>query len=277
MSLRQKILYKISPTYRIVQKTAQNISNFEEKADISQAAILEKIGRATSLLERIEDNLEGGMTKKLFSGHYEYWRAKRIVAIVEKYGEAWFKGKKILELGCGHGDIGYVLSTLGAEVIYVEGRKEHCDFLRKRFSNSRMYQVNLENEWPFSVNEKFDMILHLGLLYHLQDYRFSLEKCAAHTSHLVLETEVCDAEDDFVLVIEENSESYDQSLIGSGSRPSASHIEAILSEAGFVFERIQDSRCNADIHVYDWPVKNTKTWGNGLRRFWFCSGEKDVH
>lgn len=277
MSLRQKILYRLSPTYRTMQKTAHSISVFEKKSDLSQAAILGKMDHVAIVLERIEDSLEGGVAKSLFSGHYEYWRAKRIVAIVEEYGEAWFKGRKILELGCGYGDIGHVFSTLGAEVIYAEGRKEHCDILRKRFPHSRVYQVNLENEWPFSIDEKFDMILHLGLLYHLKDYRFSLEKCAAHTSHLVLETEVCDAEDDFVLVIDENSESYDQSLIGSGSRPSASHIETILREAGFAFKRIQDSRCNADIHVYDWPVKNTKTWKHGLRRFWFCKEENDVH
>ncbi len=31
-----------------------------------------------------------------FTGHYEYWRAKRVTAIVEHYGESWFEGKRFL-------------------------------------------------------------------------------------------------------------------------------------------------------------------------------------
>jgi 2-polyprenyl-3-methyl-5-hydroxy-6-metoxy-1,4-benzoquinol methylase len=102
----------------------------------------------------------------LFSDHYEYWRAKRVVAIVEYYGQEWFKGKKILELGCGFGDIGKVFKSLGAEVVFAEGRKENCEVLMRKFPNDRIYQINLENEWPFQ-KERFDLILHMGVLYHL--------------------------------------------------------------------------------------------------------------
>lgn len=261
MSFRKKILYKISPTYR-------NTAIFRDRT----AKILDQLEDVATAIAVLNAKVENSASAKerLFSGHYEYWRAKRIVAIVEEYGEGWFKGKKILELGCGYGDIGYVLSTLGAEVVYAEGRKEHCDYLRERFSDSRVYQVNLENEWPFAKDEKFDMILHLGLLYHLQDYHFSLKKCSEHTDNLVLETEVCDSDEDFVLRIEENKDQYDQSLIAAGSRPSALHVENILSAYGYKnITRIRDARCNANFHTYDWNVTNTRDWKSGMRRFWF--------
>lgn len=260
MSFHKDILYKISPTYR-------NTVILRDQASM----LLYQLGVVKNIDSTLISILKNSNPKeRLFSGHYEYWRAKRIIAIVEEYGEPWFKEKKILELGCGYGDIGYVFSTLGAEVTYVEGRKEHCDFLRHRFPDSRVYQVNLENEWPFAQEEKFDMILHLGLLYHLQDYHFSFEKCLKHTNNFILETEVCDSDEDFVLFIKEDSDGYDQSLLGKGIRPSALHIENILSSSGFAYHRVADGRCNSQMHVYDWPVRNTKTWRNGLRRFWFC-------
>lgn len=256
VSLRKKILYKLSPTYRAVLAL-----------ESTQRMLSSEVRRRMSVLE----SKYSGASENFFSGHYEYWYSKRIVAIVEKYGESWFKGKKILELGCGYGDIGRVLSSLGAEVIYVEGREEHCAVLRKRYPNNRVYQANLENEWPLPSDEKFDLILHLGLLYHMKNYSYSLEKCAEQTENLVLETEVCDTDEDFVLTIDENKDGYDQSLTGQGSRPSAKHVESILEKCGFTFDRVRDARCNANFHVYDWEVQNTKEWRSGLRRFWFCS------
>lgn len=262
MGIGTNILKKINPTFNRVCKMQKQIK-------VNHLEYSEKFEVLEKDLKRLQQEIRP--RPKHFSDHYEYWRAKRITAIVEHYGEEWFKGKKILELGCGYGDIGFVLGTLGAEIIFAEGRKENCDILRERFPNNRIYQVNLENEWPFAEDEKFDMILHLGLLYHLDNFEFSLQKCAQTANHLVIETEVCDSNDEnFVLKIDENSQSYDQSLIGKGSRPSAEFLEKIFLQLGFKFERVKDTRCNALFHRYDWPVKNTKTWEGGLRRFWFC-------
>lgn len=268
MKLLQKVLYKISPSYRKILNCQKTVENLRDKSD----QFFNEINIVNKKIDTLRDDLNRSTERDYkFCDHYEYWRAKRIVSIVEYYGQEWFKNKKILELGCGYGDIGYVLATLGADVIFAEGRVDNCDVLRKRYPNNRVYQVNLENEWPFPENERFDMILHMGLLYHLDDFMFSLKKCALCTDNLVIETEVCDSNDpEFVLKINENSNYYDQSLIGKGSRPSAEYIENRFGELGFDFERVNDSRCNALFHIYDWKVENTKTSRAGLRRFWFC-------
>ena len=212
-----------------------------------------------------------------FTGHYEYWRAKRVTTIVEHYGESWFKGKSILELGCGYGDIGYVLMTLGAQVTFAEGRAENCDYLRRKFPNNKVYFMNCENEWPFAVDSHFDMVLHMGLLYHLDNMWFVLDRACTCSDHVVLETEVSDSEDEnYILKIQENTEGWDQSLMGRGSRPSGPCVEKHLRELGWKYQRVTDARCNAQFHVYDWEVTNTGTWRNGLRRFWFCEkGESE--
>lgn len=260
------ILYKISPLYRNLIRNQDKMEHLQTLCSQQYSNLSQQL---TMLSEQLDDYLQPYTDK--FTGHYEYWRAKRVTAIVEYYGENWFKGKKILELGCGYGDIGYIFMTLGADVVFAEGRSENINCLRRRFPNGRIYQMNAENEWPFAEDENFDLILHMGLLYHLDNIWFLLDQCCKHTENIVLETEVADTDDeDFILKINEPDNGWDQSLDGRGTRPSGACIEKHLNEQGFLFERVCDSRCNALFHRYDWKIQNTGTWENGLRRFWFC-------
>lgn len=303
----KQLWLKINPSYRNIVRTLHNTdavlaqlpqaaqANAKlEQMSLAQAEHLSQAAQAGAKLGQLQsaadvsaekvahlqnsvDELSSKMSSYLapqqerFTGHYEYWRAKRITAIVEHFGEEWFKGKKILELGCGYGDIGYVLMSLGAELVFAEGRAENCDYLRRRFPNNRVYFMNCENEWPFAEDERFDMILHMGLLYHLDNIWFVFDRCCHCCDHIVLETEVSDSDDEnYILKIDENSQGWDQSLMGHGSRPSGAYVEKHLRSLGWSFRRVTDSRCNAQFHTYDWEVKNTGTWRNGLRRFWFC-------
>ena len=119
---------------------------------------------------------------------------------------------------------------------------------------------------------RFDLIIHFGVLYHLQDWKSSLVDCVGMTNYLALETEVCDSDDpSFELKLDEAG--YDQAISGVGSRPSAELVEAELRACRMALTRLDDNRCNANIHVYDWPVKNTGRWVSGQRRMWFCGRE----
>ena len=112
-------------------------------------------------------------------------------------------------------------------------------------------------------------VLHLGVLYHLEPTHESLRRACQATNHLVLETEVCDlASPDAVLMADE--EGYDQAVDGRGCRPSAARVERILAEEGLRWQRVTDDRCNADMHVYDWPETNSGRVAHGQRRFWFA-------
>lgn len=208
-----------------------------------------------------------------FDGHYSEWRAKRLRAIIEYYGADRLRGMKVLELGCGYGDIGMGLWTLGADVFFSDARQEHLEVIRSRYPSlprNRLLQIDLED--GIESSDGFDLILHLGVLYHLTNWEKSIRDCARIARFMVLESEVCDSDDDaFEINVQEQG--YDQAFSGIGTRPSADNIESELREAGFAVERIADSRCNSGFHVYDWPVQNTKTWRHGLRRLWFCGVE----
>jgi len=245
--------------YKSFSKEIENIRSVNERIQNQE----EMIRRNYDMI------LQGGM----FSGHYNIWREKRITAIVSHYGPLWFKQKKILELGAGYGDIGATLSALGAEVTCSEARAEHIEVLKSKHPQINAIQANLESEWPFG--KQFDLILHLGLLYHLDDFEFSLKKSLNSAKYIVLETEVCDSDDETKIVkVEENSEGYDQSFVGKGSRPSASYIEKIIEENGCRFARLNDESCNSSFHIYNWKVGNTGTWCHGLRRLWFIENPK---
>jgi len=211
--------------------------------------------------------------KDSFGEHYYGWRMKRIKRIIKHYGLTWFEKKKILELGCGYGDIGMAFVALGADCTFVEARDSHINEMRARYSDypkEKLLVANLDGPWPFK--ESFDLVLHLGLLYHLNNWEESIKEVAARSSNMVLETEVCDSDDpDFILQI--NEEGYDQSFTGIGSRPSGPAVEKILHECGFKFQRLTDDSCNSTPHVYDWKIANTGDHGPAFRRLWFCFKE----
>jgi SAM-dependent methyltransferase len=205
-----------------------------------------------------------------FAGHYHEWRRKRIRAIVQRYGADWFDGARVLELGCGFGDIGAALTTLGADVTLAEGRPEHVSVIADRYPGlpaDRLAVYDAEGPWPFI--DRFDLVVNMGLVYHVDQWQRSIIGSLRTADRVVLETEVCDSDDPH-LVVKTVEEGPDQSLSGIGSRPSAAAVESLLRAEGFRFERVTDNRCNAAFHRYDWEVRNTGGWEHGLRRFWFC-------
>lgn len=201
-----------------------------------------------------------------FEGHYVEWREKRIAACVDHYGgRDFFRGKTVLELGCGFGHIGAALVEMGADVSFTDGRPEHIAEVRKRYPTAKAGVFDADGPWFLG---RYDVILHQGLLYHLRRWEGSLEDALAHCDHLILESEVCDS-DDPLLVRTRGETGYDQSIHETGTHPSPAAVEAVLTKAGASFEMVTDDRCNGGGHRYDWPIRNTNGVENGQRRFWF--------
>jgi hypothetical protein len=218
------------------------------------------------LLKKLKKFLKNDPVRGRFSGHYVKWRAKRISAILDHYGSSFFFDKSLLEVGAGYGDIGNVFSQLGANVTCSDARTEHLQVIRGKYPHIKCVTADLEDNWHLGHHQ---IIIHMGVLYHLKDYKEPLKQACKNCDHLVLETEVVDSSDPkFVLKADEYG--YDQAFGGHGIRPTAEAIEEILLESGMTFSRITDDRCNWDFHTYDWVVKNTKTLKHGQRRFWFA-------
>lgn len=206
----------------------------------------------------------------MFDGKYLDWNQKRIKGIIDYYGHIFMQGKKVLDLGCGHGDIGGALYRLGATVTALDARQEHLKIVSKKFPGIKTIKADLDTNWPFSGNQ-FDLVLDLDTLCHLNDYEAHLRNVCASTTHLVLETAVCDSGDEHkVYHIPENKNAYDLSANGLGCRPSTAAIERVLKQCGFSFKRQDNSRYNSGNYKYDWyPIQDESTDLNH-RRIWFA-------
>jgi SAM-dependent methyltransferase len=207
----------------------------------------------------------------LFDGTYDLWRVKRISKILEIFGIDHFHDRSVLELGAGHGDIGALLANLGAEVTCVEGRDENLNFGKlKHREVKRLTFRKMDLEQDFRSLGSFDVVLNLGLLYHVQNVDEHLGWCFELTDDLVLESVVCDSTDPHkVFVIDENAELNEEALNGRGSRPSPFYIERLAGENGFDVERYFSADLNSDHYVYDWEHRdNDDLGGFEQRRFW---------
>jgi SAM-dependent methyltransferase len=205
-----------------------------------------------------------------FSGHYTAWQEKRVTHVMDHFGRGWFGGKRVLELACGYGDIGSYFEMLGADVTYSDARQEHLDFIKASKPNAKTIRANLENEWPFEGH--FDLILHFGVLYHLENVWFSLQKSLQNATHLALETLVSDSEDENAhYLVTEDPRTGDTAYTGTAAHLSGPHIEKILRSNGASFEMVRDDRMNSTIHCYDWPVTNSGHTLGGQRRFWYVT------
>lgn len=223
---------------------------------------------------------------------YEDWYNKRVQKIINIFGQDWFAGKKILELGAAHGDIGFSFSKLGAEVTFTDLRQENLDSIDEKLKTvDARYKVKLLNqEQKYQFDEKFDLTLHLGTLYHIKNWKQDLE-CALETSNLmILETSVCSSslpDHQIRSGISENATM--RRYCGETPKLSAfcqESVEAHLNKIGCKFVRFDNSELNSNVswnskylcrHVYDWnnDTNLIKNYSNNnfsvdvyFRRFW---------
>jgi len=202
----------------------------------------------------------------MFDGHYDGWMDSRMAGIKKYVDLNTFKNKTLLELGCGHGHIGNRFYELGAIVTSSDARIEHIENAKARYPHLQTLLFDGDKD---EIQNKYDIILHWGVLYHLKEIDQHLARISKKCDILLLETEVSDSTDDkFYICTNENG--YDQAFNSAGIRPSQPYVERVLKDNGFNFKVIYDNILNSYFHTYDWKEMNTQTWRCGQRRFWVC-------
>ncbi len=204
-----------------------------------------------------------------FDGKYHDWNQKRIKAIIDFYNYQFIFSKKVLDLGCGHADIGGALYRLGADLTAVDARQPHLQIAGKKFPGIKTVKADLDGNWPFH-GKSFDIILDLGLLCHLINIENHLNYVCSSADSFVLETAVCDSDDAQKIVsIPENKNVYDLSANGQANYVSAQYIERVLADCGMEFKRLDSNKLNSGSYKYDWKVTNSNKCDINNRRLWF--------
>ena len=89
------------------------------------------------------------------------------------------KKVKILDIGCGGGLLSEPMSRLGAEVVGIDASEKNIQVAKlhakKKGLNIKYHCTSPEN---FITNTKFDVILNMEIIEHVEDVDFFLKSCA---------------------------------------------------------------------------------------------------
>lgn len=201
----------------------------------------------------------------MFDTHYVNWRISRMNGIRKYLDTDLLKGKSLVELGCGYADIGNEFSKLGCKVSSWDARQEHLNIVNNKYPDIQTQVFDCDKD---TIKNKFDFILHWGVLYHIKNIDSHLKNVCENCDYLLLETEVYDTEEEKIVFV--NEVGYDQAYNRVGCRPSQKYVENILNKNNFEYFMVQDSIINSGYHVYDWKISNSISYRSGLRRYWIC-------
>jgi len=194
-------------------------------------------------------------------------------AIIDFYKPSFFEGKTVYSFGCAYGAIELKLLEYGANLVLTEARQEYLDYIDYYFKHDRLktQRVDLDNEFP--IEGVVDMIICVGILYHLARPDKILEKLCRHCNHLFLETEYLDTNRDHMMLcyVEAMESSENHNINRIGCRPSHGMVNRILWESGKEFIPITNDIYNSEFHVYNDGVRETfQISPKNFRGMWAC-------
>lgn len=186
-------------------------------------------------------------------------------------------GTSVLDVGCGVGAFAEFYLERGCRYVGIDGRAENIAEMRRRRPEASCAVADVEVD-DLSEFGRFDVVHCYGLLYHLESPVRALRALAAVCDRLLLlETMVCDA-DDAVMMLVDESKTYNQALRGLGSRPSPAYIAMALNRIGFAHVYgVAEQPAHED---FQWTATNSRKRridGHDLRRMFIASREQIDH
>lgn len=104
--------------------------------------------------------------------------------------------RAVADIGCADGDLGYFLESLGFEVDFLDWPATNWNGLRgvRRLiellgSRAQVHEVNLD-EYFALPRPRYELVLFLGILYHLKNPFYALERLAKSAKYCFVSTRV---------------------------------------------------------------------------------------
>lgn len=204
---------------------------------------------------------------------YKDWVDCRVNQIISILGKGWFGGKNVLELGACYGDIGMELVRYGADVLFTDARQDNLKVISAKypFANFTPNTLTLDQNYPYNLNRKFDLVIHFGALCHVENWKQDLKCAMDHTPLMFLETIVSPYQGPDGL-INTGDRNYMGSPNGYQSIFTAESVEEVLSSLGCKYLRLDSKELNTEWswmgdqhlirHVYDWTTSNIDSYYN---------------
>jgi tRNA (mo5U34)-methyltransferase len=155
-----------------------------------------------SLLEKIQDfssKLDEIKSENLGFPWYPYGTLNNFYhlqpLITSEIDEMFSGGKRIADIGAADGDLAFFLESLGHQVDIYDHPPTNMNGLRgatrlKEVLKSavNVYDVDLDSQ--MKLHKNYDLIVLLGILYHLKNPFYVLETLARSTKHLIVSTRI---------------------------------------------------------------------------------------
>jgi SAM-dependent methyltransferase len=122
-----------------------------------------------------------------------YSEHRAIMDVIDHHLGSTYAGRRVLDLGCLEGYFSAECSLHGAEVVGVDAREinvKKCEFVKSALALPRL-EFALDDAMNVTVEKygRFDVVLALGLLYHLDDpFTFLAQVAEICEAFLVLDT-----------------------------------------------------------------------------------------
>lgn len=139
-----------------------------------------------------------------------------------------------IDVGCGVGDFALFLRDLGFDVSAVDGRQENIEEARRRIENVSFYQANVEDMSSLGLGS-FDLVLCVGLLYHLENPFRAIRNLFALTGKALIVESMCVPDESTALYLLDEARLEDQGLDYVAFYPSERCLIKMLYRSGFPF------------------------------------------
>jgi tRNA (mo5U34)-methyltransferase len=201
--------------------------------------------------------------------------------IVRLFGGS-LEGKRVLDLACNAGYWSLAAIEAGADyVLGIEGRQMHVDqasfvFEVKEVERDRYdFFVGDIFETDFRQFGTFDVVLYLGLMYHISKPMELMEKISeVNDDILVIDTTLAKASGSFLKIVPQDPDSYmsavDRPL---AMRPTKQAVRDLAEHAGYSIVTLEPDFRNAKDEP-DW--KGVQDYRNGTRRAFICAKKTDL-
>jgi SAM-dependent methyltransferase len=161
-------------------------------------------------------------------------------------------GRTVLDVGGGPGHLAQFFLERGCEVVSSDGRAENIQRAHELYPGLDARQLDVEDAAAVASLGRFDIVFCFGLLYHLENPILALRNLAAATDDLLLiETMVCDSSKPVVLLDDETL-SWNQGLRGLGCRPSPAWVAMALDRIGLHHVYAPTEVPDFPDYVFDW-------------------------
>jgi len=115
--------------------------------------------------------------------------------ITEKTDFLFYPKKKYADIGAADGDLSFFLESLGNDCDIYDNAPTNMNGLHganrlKEALNSSVNIIECDLDSQFDVEQKYDLIFFFGILYHLKNPFFVLEKLSSVSSYMFLSTRI---------------------------------------------------------------------------------------